>query len=83
MTAPEQDDDWINKDALKFFTLVSAILSVVAFLIPKNNKDEGRTDGNGQRNLNRLNDNLKDILSTALKIDEQKRLEYIKRKPTL
>lgn len=58
------------------------ILSIVSFLIPKQKEEEKRSVSL-ITNYNRLNDNLRECLQTAMRIDEQKRLDYIKSKPTL
>jgi hypothetical protein len=58
------------------------ILSIVSFLLPKE-KEEEKKAASIFTSYNRLNDNIKECLVTAMRIDEQKRLDYLKNKPTL
>lgn len=75
------DQNWVSQDTLKMFVYMSGLLAIVAHLMPK--KKSGETKEGVVRNFNRLNDYLRESLNTAIKIDEQKRLDYIKRKPTI
>lgn len=45
--------------------------------------DRAGSRGDAVRDFGKMNERLRDSLMTALKIEEQKRLEYVKRKPTL
>lgn len=75
--------DWlIGKETMKLSVCFCGILSIVSFLIPKE-KEEEKKAVSVFTNYNRLNDNIRDCLVTAMKIDVNKRLEYIKSKPTL
>jgi len=55
---------------------------MVSFLIPKEKAEETKAVS-VLSTFNRHNDNIRDCLITAMRIDEQKRLEYLKNKPTL
>lgn len=80
--APNDGDQWVSREVTKMFMWASALLAVIAHLTPKKDapKDE---DVGAAKNFSHLNEKLKESLMVALKIDEQKRLDYIKQKPPL
>jgi hypothetical protein len=67
---------------MKFFVCFCGVLSMVSFLIPKE-KGEEKKAVSVLSTFNRHNDNIRECLVTAMRIDEQKRLDYLKNKPTL
>ena len=62
---------------------MSGILAVISHLMPKMASKKDERQAAVTRNFSMLNEKLRDSLMTAIKIDEQKRLDYIRHKPTL
>ncbi len=80
------DDDqksYFSSNTLKLGMWLSGILALVSHLQPKTSsksKQDSLQDEK-QKNLYLINNRLRESLMTAIKLDEQKRLEYIRNKP--
>ena len=77
------DESGLSKETLKLLMWMSAFMAAISHLMPKKEASKGKTDSVPIRNFGKINEKLRESLMTAIKIDEQKRLEYIKQKPPL
>ena len=78
------DDDVVfSPESIKVAMWVSAFLAIVSHLTPKGPKKEEEVAATRSKEYYKVNDQVKRSIMNAIRIDEQKRLETLKRQPTI
>lgn len=72
----------LSLETIKVCMWVSALMAIVSHLMPNGGLKKQPSRGDNLRNFYELNKKLHGSLLTAINIDQQKRLDQVKRKPT-
>ena len=76
-------DEVFSPESIKVAMWVSAFLAIVSHLTPKGPKKEEEVAATRSKEYYKVNDQVKRSIMNAIRIDEQKRLENLKKQPSI
>ena len=83
-TGSSDDVDVVfSQESIKVAMWVSAFLAIVSHLTPKGAKKEEEVTATRSKEYYKVNDQVKRSIMNAIRIDEQKRLENLKKQPSI
>lgn len=83
-TGSSDDVDVVfSQESIKVAMWVSAFLAIVSHLTPKGPKKEEEVAATRSKEYYKVNDQVKRSIMNAIRIDEQKRLENLKKQPSI
>jgi hypothetical protein len=84
VTGSSDDIDVVfSPESIKVAMWVSAFLAIVSHLTPKGPKKEEEVAATRSKEYYKVNDQVKRSIMNAIRIDEQKRLENLKKQPSI